>query len=73
VFSVGSEPRLYNESLFAARRLENWDWKFRSCKGKDQENGDTVDYDKEYNRTGIGSSEIVQRMRMRIESIVDMK
>jgi hypothetical protein len=44
MFSVGPELRLYNKSLFAARHLENWDWKFRSCKGNVQENEDTVEY-----------------------------
>jgi hypothetical protein len=31
MFSMVSDPRLYNDSLFVARRLENWNWKFRSC------------------------------------------
>jgi hypothetical protein len=27
-----SDPRLYSESLFVARGLENWNWDFRSCR-----------------------------------------
>jgi hypothetical protein len=31
---MGSDPKLYKESLFVAGeiRLENWNWEFRSCK-----------------------------------------
>jgi hypothetical protein len=36
VFPTGSDPRLYNESLSAAREIrelsENSNWEFRSCK-----------------------------------------
>jgi hypothetical protein len=44
VFSIGSDPRLYNESGSVARGLQNWNWELRSCKS--QENGNTMAYNR---------------------------
>jgi hypothetical protein len=40
-----SDPRLYSESLFVARGLENWKWEFRSCRRivVEEENKENVD------------------------------
>jgi hypothetical protein len=29
---MGSDPRLYNESLFVARGIRKWNWEFRRVK-----------------------------------------
>jgi hypothetical protein len=54
---MGSNSRLYNESLFVAREirelLQNWNWGFRRCKRifgeeRESENGSTTEYNGEY-------------------------
>jgi hypothetical protein len=45
--------RLYSESLFVARGLENWNWELRSCRRIVVEEGETMgiqQHTKEYNR-----------------------
>jgi hypothetical protein len=60
VFSMGSVPRLYNESLFVAIKIRsvNWNWEFRSCRSIEQYSEDNWLKSSELTAAGNGKKGI---------------
>jgi hypothetical protein len=65
VFSMGSDPSLYNEGLFVARGIENWNLEFRRCKRIVVDERES----REWKYNGVQRS-TTESITMRIESVV---
>jgi hypothetical protein len=68
MFSMESDPRLYNERLFVAEGIENWNWEFGSCRRIVVEARES----RELEYKGVERS-TTGRTRMGIESVVGRK
>jgi hypothetical protein len=62
---MGSDPRLYSESLFVARELDNWNCEFRSCRRILVEGRESREWEYKGVQRSTAERRVSRRMRTR--------